>query len=267
MAVPCSMRLIARAKAIDDNREVVGYVRVPEFAPREEITRILEIKTGESIPVDPLTVEMFTGLRDALSGKRIFEGDVIQYYHEFDCEFDGYDEPEGEEPLCEVCLPLVLPKAGVRKQLYEHTPALADGTYYSDPSGWGDVSHLWDAMEWVLVGRVDDETFETRYENTVSVMRGELEDGEGEDKFVPDDFMATFAVDKNGSTSVYHVACGDGERCRAVVPFFGTQKRRRHLLKHIFDSPNYFRRHPELACKREEWQKLYEAYVAAWEAK
>lgn len=261
------MRLIARAKAIVDNREVVGYVRIPEFAPREEITRILDIQTGQSVPIDPLTVEMFTGLRDARNGRRIFEGDVIQYYHVFDGQFAGHEEPEGEEPLCEVCMPLVLPKAGVRKQLYQHTTALPDGTCYCDPTSFADVSHLWDAMDWIILGRVDEPTVISRYDEPVCVMRGELTDGMGNDKFVPDDFMATFASDKAGNTPVFDVTCGDGERCRRVVPFFGTLKRRRYLLKHIFSNPDYFRKHPELECKRKEWQLLYDDYVAAWETK
>lgn len=216
--------ILARGKDIATNEEVTGLVHFDEYSPRESLTTLLT-KDNELVTVDPVSVEIYTGLRCAVTGERIFEGDLVQLYSPIDATI--VDEPcdPAFDFYGEICMPLNMVKGGARKRLYLYSSV--DTPDAPSTEGFYQVASQWDAMEWVVVGRTSIEN-ETPFEEGEKLADTILEQHNVLLNTDLEETMATTFGCKAGE--VWHVSYG---REWSDLPLFGTCKRRTHILRRL----------------------------------
>lgn len=246
--------VLARAKALDD-KEVVGYITTAGgYNPRESFDEIYIPEKRKSVLVDPMTVEIYTGMRDATDPeKRIFEGDVVQLFSMNGTTIASNIRGFEEDDLCEICMPLIFTKNGASKRLYLHHQDGFDSPGETD--GFYEVCSQWDALEYCIVGRVDDASFETGYFTPAKIEIDPVLEGDP-------------LADPMKESRVWDVTVSADPRMDKVCKFFGSMKRRQHIIRRMFDHDYYLglvRREPEFEKLVPKWKDEYERYYKIWQ--
>lgn len=244
--------VLARAKALN-GKEVVGYLTVNEYAPREHFYKLYNPEIRRTVLVDPMTVEIFTGMRDAIAPeKRIFEGDVVQLFTMNGTTIDVGAPSFEYDYLGEICMPLVIGKEGASKRLYLHTQRGVEEGGVSD--GFDEIASQFDCLEYNIVGRVDDEWFDTGANSMLDVR--EISKDEPE------------MVSLTKGLRVWNAYTSTELAASKACKFLGSFSRRKHIIRRMFQN-DYFltlvRRHPEFEKLVPKWKDEYERYYKIWQ--
>lgn len=246
---------LARAKALD-GKQVVGYAHIMDFTPRESFYYLFVPQLNKNVFVDPMTVEFFTGLRDAVEPtRRIFEGDVLQFFSMNGTTLNAGATDYCQDHICEICMPLQLSKTGASKRLYMHS---TEGTPdASTVDGFYEMGDQFDMLEWCVIGNADDTEFDTGATEMLEIQKS---------KGVYKDSHADNCC--RGSR-VWDVTNTFDSRNKDVCQFFGTMKRRQHIIRRLFErdfyKTNILKYHPEFEALVPKWKDEYKRYWLAYQ--
>lgn len=214
--------VLARAKAIVTGDEMVGYIHIAGDDGRHSFTYITLPHTNEVVYVDPVSVEIYTGMRCAVTGERIFEGDIIRLYTMNGVTLNYYAWADYEDYLCEICMPLSFTKWGAQKRLYLNRVEGVKGSVTPDPFYY--LAGQWDALEWEIVGRADDIRFGSAADNG---MGGEKPSAI---QFFDDREQTQAFNIFNKGCNIWMVNYGIDWKERET---FGTFNRRKHIIRRL----------------------------------
>jgi len=249
---------LARAKALD-GQQVVGYAHIMDFTGREHFYSLFVPQLQKEVYVDPMTVEFFTGMRDAIQPeRRIFEGDVLLFFSMNGTAINAGANDFFMDHVCEICMPLQLSKVGASKRLYLHDTVATPEASQTD--GFYEIGDQFDMLEWNVIGHVDDKDFDTGIGRRFKIR---VLKGMGHE-------TATDNSPGRGSR-VWGVANSDDPRDKKVCKFFGTMKRRQHIIRRLFERDFYknhiLRYHPEFEALVPKWKDEYKRYYRAYQEK
>lgn len=239
-----------QARALDLNGNLVfGLVPVYYADVRADFCRIFDLENCEEVLVDPMTVEFYTGMRDAVTNEKIYEGDVVVYHHPLDIPMNCNGKDKPKKPLCEICLPIDLRDHNDKKSLYCHDVKGLGGVLFTD--GFYEISNNWDSLDWEIVGNVKHKCFSNNDNDEPLMLR--------------------YALKKRDVSEAWLAGIGKAFRVNKctitdprATPFFGSSKRRYNIITQLFEhgrNESLIRRYPQFESLRYKWESDYVMYV------
>jgi len=239
--------LWARAKDLD-GKEVFGWAKFYNYMDRKYIYRLYSKKNNkESILVDPLSVEFYTGIDDVMTGEQIFEGDVIRL-QEDDMMVNACSKSQEEDALCEICLSYDLVNHN-KPFLFVHNVEGVNDLRLSNK--FKSVTAKFDKLRWVKVGRVNDEQFGLPYEEHKKRLKRDPSLSSGSLVDLDDPNEMVFPVHNSALKGL------------EKVRFFGSYARRTGIAESmIFHGFFFFLLdiHPEMIKLKEVWGNAFWDY-------
>lgn len=239
-----------QARALDLNGNLVfGLVPVYCDSVRAELCKMYDLENSEEVLVDPMTVEFYTGLKDAVTNEKIYEGDVIVYHHPLGIPMNCSHKGKVKNPLCEICLPFRVNDQEEKKTLYCHNVKGLDRVFFTD--GFNEISNNWDCLDWEIVGNVKHKCFSINDDSETLMLKYALKKR---------DVSVAWLAGRGNTFAIQQCSI----KCEGETPYFGSSKRRYNIVKQLFEherNESLIKRYPGLERLRNKWESDYVMYV------